>query len=161
MSYFACQLLKIFTDPYKNTTLNYQKGVFWQGYSITRRRWHCNRDRALFLQAREIRGRLCTVHCCQTIRGDRETAQSSSFCWGVRVNTSSLFTPPGNSHWCDPYAKASSVLHHMCPMPSPQHWEVIKSQNWSRMRNLSFMSESTKWRQRASFPCTLKGYACS
>jgi len=138
MAYFACQLLKILRHPYRNNTLNYWKGVFRQGYRITQRCWHCYRDRAFFLQAREIRGRLCTVHCCQTIRGERETAQNGSSCWGVRVNTSSLFTPPCNSHWRDPYTKASSVLQHTCPVPSTQRQEVIKSQKWSRVKNLSF-----------------------
>lgn len=144
---FRMSAIKYTYGLYKNNTLSYWKGVFRQGYRITRRYWHHYRVRALYLQARGIRDRLCIVHCCQSIRGERERAPNGSSCWGVRGNTSSRFTSPGNSRWHDPYAEPPSVLHHTYPMSIPCTVSVCggnKSQNWSTELETSLLC-STKY----------------
>lgn len=152
---FRMSAIKYTYGLYKNNTLNYWKGVFRQGCGITRRYWHHYRVRALYLQARGIRDRLCIVHCCQSIRGEQERAPNGSSCWGVRGNTSSRFTSPGNSCWHDPYAEPPPVLHHTYPMSIPSTVSVCEGEQKPkpvhRVGNLSLMFNQVWNRDRLHY----------
>ena len=121
---FRMSAIKYTYRLYKNNTLNYWKGVFRQGYKITRRYWHHYRVRALYLQARGIRDRLCIVHCCQSI-GERgkepQMAALAEVSGATRLHVSLLLvTLAGMTHM--PSLRLCCATRALCPSPVLGGW---------------------------------------
>lgn len=98
------------------------------------------------------------MHCCQSIRAEKEVIPNSSSHWGVRGNTSSRFTPPLNFRWHDPYAESPSVLHMKQPISPVLGGKWKKKQELvQRARNLSQWQKVTSRDSLFYFAPFMKG----